>query len=423
MSKIATAEILCVGTELLLGDIVNTNAAFLSQRLADLGISVYRHTAVGDNPERLKAALAAALSSADLVITSGGLGPTYDDLTKETVAAYFERPMELDRHSLERIKTYFAKTGRAMTKNNEKQAMMPVGAHIFDNNYGTAPALAIRDDVKNKTVVMLPGPPGELIPLFNEMVAPYLQSQSDSVLVSKNIHIFGMGESAVEDKIKKIMTDSLNPTVAPYCKEGEVRLRVTAKSHSHGQAERMCDEMISRIEDTEVGDFVYGVDVGSLENALVALLKQKNLTLATAESLTGGLISEAITSVSGSSAVFRGGCVTYTNEIKNKLLGVSAQTLDAHGAVSAEVAMEMARGARLKLDTDIAVSATGLAGPDGDGTDTPVGTVFIGVSTKNGENYIKLSLSAMRSREYIRLVSAKNALNLAIKAAQKMTKN
>lgn len=423
MSKIATAEILCVGTELLLGDIVNTNAAFLSQRLADLGISVYRHTAVGDNPERLKAALAAALSSADLVITSGGLGPTYDDLTKETVAAYFERPMELDRHSLERIKTYFAKTGRAMTKNNEKQAMMPVGAHIFDNNYGTAPALAIRDDVKNKTVVMLPGPPGELIPLFNEMVAPYLQSQSDSVLVSKNIHIFGMGESAVEDKIKNIMTDSLNPTVAPYCKEGEVRLRVTAKNHSHGQAERMCDEMISRIEDTEVGDFVYGVDVGSLENALVALLKQKNLTLATAESLTGGLISEAITSVSGSSAVFRGGCVTYTNEIKNKLLGVSAQTLDAHGAVSAEVAMEMARGARLKLDTDIAVSATGLAGPDGDGTDTPVGTVFIGVSTKNGENYIKLSLSAMRSREYIRLVSAKNALNLAIKAAQKMTKN
>ena len=423
MSKIATAEILCVGTELLLGDIVNTNAAFLSQRLADLGISVYRHTAVGDNPERLKAALAAALSSADLVITSGGLGPTYDDLTKETVAAYFERPMELDRHSLERIKTYFAKTGRAMTKNNEKQAMMPVGAHIFDNNYGTAPALAIRDDVKNKTVVMLPGPPGELIPLFNEMVAPYLQSQSDSVLVSKNIHIFGMGESAVEDKIKNIMTDSLNPTVAPYCKEGEVRLRVTAKSLSHGQAERMCDEMISRIEDTEVGAFVYGVDVGSLENALVALLKQKNLTLATAESLTGGLISEAITSVSGSSAVFRGGCVTYTNEIKSKLLGVSAQTLDAHGAVSAEVAMEMARGARLKLDTDIAVSATGLAGPDGDGTDTPVGTVFIGVSTKNGENYIKLSLSAMRSREYIRLVSAKNALNLAIKAAQKMTKN
>ena len=418
MSKIVSAEILCVGTELLLGDIVNTNAAFLSQGLADLGISVYRHTAVGDNPQRLKAALDAALSSSDLVITSGGLGPTYDDLTKETVAEYFGLPMELHPRSLERIQEYFASTGRAMTENNRKQAMMPRGAHVFDNDYGTAPALAVRDEQANKTVIMLPGPPGELVPLFNEAVAPFLRQSSDSVLLSKNIYIFGMGESAVEASIKELMTESSNPTVAPYCKEGEVRLRVTAKSQSLECAKALCDQMIERIRATEVGRFIYGVDVGSLENALVGRLIRSGLTVSAAESLTGGLISELITSVSGSSAVFAGGFVTYTNSAKQSLLGVSEQTLADKGAVSAEVAMQMARGARERMGTDIAVSATGLAGPHGDGSENPVGTVFIGVSTRNGERFKKLSLSPMRSREYIRLVSARNALKLAVDACE-----
>ncbi len=418
MNNIKTAEILCVGTELLLGDIVNTNAAFLSQRLAALGICVYKHTAVGDNPERLRVALERALDCADLVITSGGLGPTYDDLTKETVADWFGRPLELHEESLERIRTYFARTGRKMPVNNEKQAMMPRGAHVFTNNYGTAPALAISTDTEpHKTVIMLPGPPGELMPIFKEEVEPYLKSCSDSVLVSKNIYIFGMGESAVDEVIKSIMRDSVNPTVAPYCKEGEVRLRVTAKADDEQTAASMCDGVIEQICASEVGNFVYGIDVDSLEHALVNVLHEKGLTLCCAESCTGGLIAERITSVAGCSDVFFGGCVTYTNEIKQALLGVSAATLERHGAVSAETAMEMARGARERLGTDIAVSATGIAGPSGGTAETPVGTVFIGLSTQNGEEYRKLTLSSMRSREYIRIVSASNALDMAIKAA------
>ena len=416
MKKISTAEILCVGTELLLGDIVNTNAAFLSRELAALGLGVYRHTAVGDNPQRLAKALEEALERADLVITSGGLGPTYDDLTKETVAAAFGLPLELHGHSLKRIEDYFARLGRAMTPNNAKQAMMPVGATVFDNDYGTAPSLAVTDKDTGKTVIMLPGPPGELIPIFRQKIAPYLRERTDAVLVSKNIHIFGLGESAVEDKIRDIMTESENPTVAPYCKEGEVRLRVTAKADSETAAAELCDGMIEKILSTEVGKFVYGIDVDSLERALVGKLIEKGRTLCCAESCTGGLIAQRITDVSGCSAVFFGGCVTYTNEMKMALLGVSGETLGRYTAVSPQTAMEMARGARLRLGTDIAVSATGYAGPTGGTESDPVGTVYIGLSTEKGEEYRRLSLSSMRSREYIRIVSASNALHMALKA-------
>ena len=416
MKKISTAEILCVGTELLLGDIVNTNAAFLSRELAALGLGVYRHTAVGDNPQRLAKALDEALERADLVITSGGLGPTYDDLTKETVAAAFGLSLELHGHSLKRIEDYFARLGRVMTPNNAKQAMMPVGATVFDNDYGTAPSLAVTDKDTGKTVIMLPGPPGELVPIFRLKIAPYLSERTDAVLVSKNIHIFGMGESAVEDKIRDIMTESENPTVAPYCKEGEVRLRVTAKADSETAAAELCDGMIEKILSTEVGKFVYGIDVDSLERALVGKLIEKGRTLCCAESCTGGLIAERITDVSGCSAVFFGDCVTYTNEMKMALLGVSGETLERYTAVSAQTAREMARGARLRLGTDIAVSATGYAGPTGGTESDPVGTVYIGISTEKGEEYRRLSLSSMRSREYIRIVSASNALHMALEA-------
>ncbi len=415
--QIETAEILCVGTELLLGDIVNTNAAYLSQQLAELGIHVYRHTAVGDNPERLRRALDAAFSEADLVITSGGLGPTYDDLTKETVAAYFGKKMEMHEESLATIRAYFERTGRVMTKNNEKQAMMPTGATVFPNHYGTAPSLAIEGGVNGeKTAIMLPGPPGELTRIFAEEVRPYLEKRRGATLVSKNIHIFGMGESAVEEKLKGIMTDSKNPTVAPYCKEGEVRLRVTAESDTKENAARMCDEMIERIQKTEVGRFIYGIDVGTLENAVVEYLHREGLTLSAAESCTGGLIAKRITDISGCSDVFYGGCVTYTNEIKQRLLGVSAETLEKYGAVSEQTAKEMAKGVRERLGTDIGVSATGIAGPTGGSAETPVGTVFIGISTKNGEKVRKLSLSPMRSRDYIRIVSVANAYDMILKA-------
>jgi len=414
--RIMTAEILCVGTELLLGDIVNTNAAYLSRQLAELGIHVYRHTAVGDNPQRLRHALDAAFGEADLVITSGGLGPTYDDLTKETVADYFGKKLVMHEESLCAIKAYFERTGREMTKNNEKQAMMPEGAVVFPNHYGTAPSLAIVGGEGNtKTAIMLPGPPGELTRIFAEEVRPYLESRRGAVLVSKNVHIFGMGESAVENCLADIMTEAKNPTVAPYCKEGEVRLRITAESHSREAASAMCDEVIARISDTEVGRYIYGIDVDSLERAVVDALHKKELTLSAAESCTGGLIAKRITDISGCSDVFFGGCITYTNEVKMRLLGVRAETLDRYGAVSAETAAEMAEGVRRSLGTDIGISATGIAGPGGGTEDTPVGTVFIGISDASGTQTRKLSLSSMRSREYIRIVSASNAYDMVLK--------
>ena len=410
--SIQRAEILCVGTELLLGDIVNSNAAFLSRKLAELGIGVYRHVAVGDNPERLSNELADCLSRAELVVMSGGLGPTKDDLTKETVAKYFGRDMELHAESLEYIRDYFAKTGRVMTKNNEKQAMMPKGAVVFRNRYGTAPALAIEDG--SKTVIMLPGPPVELIPLFEEEVIPYLEMRCGSAIVSRNVHFFGIGESALAEKMDDMLTDSQNPSVAPYCQSGEVRLRVTAKSDTKESAARMCDERVEQILQSEVGGFVYGVDVMTIENALVQALHESKLTLSAAESCTGGLIAKRITDIPGCSDVFFGGCVTYTNEVKMALLGVNKETLDAYTAVSAQVAMEMAKGVREKTGSDIALSATGIAGPGGGTEDAPVGTVYLGLSTPEGESYRRLSLSSNRSREFIRTVAATNAYDMAL---------
>lgn len=416
MRKIKSAEILCVGTELLLGDIVNTNAAFLSQKLAELGICVYRHTAVGDNPERLKAALESALSEVDLVITSGGLGPTYDDLTKETVAEYFGRGMYMDTHSLQRIEDFFAKTGRTMTENNRKQAMMPEGATVFDNDYGTAPSLALCGGEEDaKTVIMLPGPPNEIVPIFNEKVLPYLLSRTDKVIFSRNVQIFGMGESMLESYIGDMMKTSANPTVAPYCKSGEVRLRVTALAESHSEAKRLCDAAIEKISATEVGKHIYGVDVDSIEEAVLNILKERGLTLACAESCTGGLVGKRITDVSGASEVFLGGCIAYANEVKIKLLGVSAETLERYGAVSEQTAAEMAAGVRRAVGADIGVSVTGIAGPGGGTPNKPVGTVFVGISSKEGEQVRRLSLSSMRSRTFIRDVSVSNVMDMILK--------
>lgn len=415
-NNIKSAEILCVGTELLLGDIVNTNAAFLSQKLAELGICVYRHTVVGDNPRRLQLALAEALEHADMVITSGGLGPTYDDLTKETVAEYFGRNMRLDEHSLGRIEAYFKRVGRVMTDNNRKQAMMPEGAIVFDNDYGTAPALALCEgEGVGKTVIMLPGPPVEIVPIFNEKVIPYLLERRSSVIESKNVHIFGMGESAVETVIGDLMKKAQNPTVAPYCKEGEVRLRVTASAESRERALALCDEVIEKIYATEVGKYIYGVDIDSLENAVVKRLRERGLTLSLAESCTGGLAAKRITDISGCSDVFMGGCVTYANEAKMRLLGVSEETLERYGAVSELTAREMARGVRSSLGSDIGVSVTGIAGPTGGTPEKPVGTVYLGICSENFEEVRRLSLSSMRSREFIRNVSASNAFDMVLK--------
>jgi nicotinamide-nucleotide amidase len=409
------AEILCTGEELLLGDIVNTNAAFLSAELTNLGICVYHHSVVGDDPSRLEDCVREGLMRSDIVVVSGGLGPTKDDLTKETVARLFGREMKLHQESLAAIKAYFAKTNRVMSKNNEKQAMMPDGAIVFPNHFGTAPALALENE-QGQSVIMLPGPPSELVPLFFEQVAPYIKKKSPMAIVSKNIHFFGIGESALAEKIDELLIDTPTLTAATYCKEGEVRIRITARAASEAEAEEACKAYAEKIIKTEVGEFVYGIDARTIENAVVMALHASGLSLSAAESCTGGLIAKRITDISGCSDVFFGGCVTYTNDVKQRLIGVSAETLERYGAVSEQTAREMARGVRAATGSDIGVSATGIAGPTGGTAETPVGTVFLGISTPWGEDCRRLSLSPMRSREYIRLASATNAFDMVLKA-------
>ncbi|MBQ8387545.1 MAG: competence/damage-inducible protein A [Clostridia bacterium] len=409
------AEILCVGTELLLGDIVNTNAAYLSRKLAELGIAVYHQTVVGDNPTRLKAAFTSALEHADLVIVTGGLGPTCDDITRETAAELFGRELVLHEDILLQIEGYFKATCRNMTENNKRQAMVPVGAKILYNDRGTAPGLILEDEAEGKRMVLMPGVPKEMTAMYELSVLPYLKAQSDSAIASRNIHLFGIGESAAETILRKMMDEGVNPTVAPYAKEGEVRIRVTARAENEEAALALCDGTVEEIRKTEVGQYIYGVDVGSVEAALVAALRAAGKTIACAESCTGGLVAKRIVDISGCSDVFLGGAVTYANSAKEKLAGVSHETLEAHGAVSEETAMEMARGVRLALGADVGVSTTGVAGPGGGTPEKPVGTVFIGLSAEGGDTFKKLSLSSMRDRDYIRFVSASNALHFALK--------
>lgn len=417
-SKIKSAEILCVGTELLLGDIINTNAAYLSRRLAELGISVFHQSVVGDNPERLAHELTDAFSRADLVVLTGGLGPTADDLTKETVASLFGAPLTLDEEALDFIKSYFKKRGLTMTKNNEKQALVPEGCIVFHNDCGTAPGMAIEGGegsaLEGRAAILLPGPPREMTAMFEKSALPYLKSRTDSALVSKNVHLIGIGESAAETILRPLIDECKNPTIAPYAKAGEVRMRVTARGKNADEAAAMCDEVIERIRATEVGRFIYGIDVGSIENAVLLKLSAEGKTLASAESCTGGYIAKRLTDLSGASAVFCGSAVTYANEAKIKLLGVKEETLARVGAVSEEVAVEMAEGIRRVLGTDIGISTTGIAGPTGGTEEKPVGTVYIAISTERGTRAKRLNLSPQRDRDYIRTVAATNALALVL---------
>ncbi|MBQ9802249.1 MAG: competence/damage-inducible protein A [Clostridia bacterium] len=416
------AEILCVGTELLIGDIVNTNAAYLSRRLATLGIGVYRQAVVGDNPARLREDVTAALSRSDLVIMSGGLGPTYDDLTKETVAGVFGREMYMHTPSLARIESYFASTGRTMTENNKKQAMMPQGAVVFPNDYGTAPALALENE-EGKVVVMLPGPPRELEPLFREQVEPYLKKRCAAILVSRNLHIVGMGESAVEAALPQELRDSKNPTVAPYCATGEVRLRVTARDADEAHATALCDRMVARLMSLPIGAYVYGINVPAPEHALVAELAARGLSVATAESCTGGLIAKKLTDVAGCSSVVAGGAVTYQTREKTRILGVDPALIEANTVVSAPVAEAMARGALVAFDADVAIATTGYAGPGGGTEESPVGTVFVAIADRHETVCHRFTLGAFRDRSYIREVSSVRAISEALAFLRKNPKN
>ncbi len=407
----AVCEIISVGTEILLGDIVNTDAQFLSVELAKMGISVLHQTTVGDNPERLRKALEIACGRSDIIIASGGLGPTPDDLTKEVCCEFFQKECKLDKTSLEKMESYFVSKGIEMPESNKKQAMLPVDGVIFPNDNGTAPGCAIEKNSKH--ILMLPGPPREIKPMFLNYAVPYLRQFSDKVIVSHNVRTFGIGESDMAQRVDDLL-QSENPTVAPYAKEGEALLRVTAMADNKEEADKLIQPVVKVIK-SRLKDFVYGIDEPNIESAVVKMLKEKGLTLATAESCTGGLIGKRLTDVPGASSVYGCGIISYSNEVKESILGVSKENLINYGAVSEQVAREMAMGALKISGADIAVSVTGIAGPDSDNTDKPVGLIYLSLAAKDGTVYTKKLMTGKSGpgcREYNRLVTASNAFNL-----------
>lgn len=399
-------EIISVGTELLLGEIANTDAQDISQGLAELGFSTLYHTVVGDNPERLRDILKRAFERVDIVITTGGLGPTYDDLTKEICAEVMGAPLEMDEDSLERIRVRFAKMQKVMTSNNEKQAMMPRGCTIFSNDWGTAPGCAMEKN--GQYLLMLPGPPKECRPMFLYRAMPYLTALSGSVIHSDWVRLYGIGESNMEAILRPMMETAENPSLAPYAKEGECLVRITSRAETDAEAAAMNAPYLEKVCEI-LKDYVYGVNVQSLEEVVVRRFAEQGKTLACAESCTGGLLSKRITDISGASAVLIGSAVTYSNETKQKLLGVSAETLRSHGAVSEETAREMAIGVRNLMRTDVGVSITGIAGPASDDTHKPVGLVYIGMATKDGVTAREYHFAGDRAS--VRRSSSSTALN------------
>ena len=407
MSKLAVCELISVGTEILLGDILNTDAQFLSIELAKLGISVIHQSTVGDNRERLLTQLKEAADRSDIIILSGGLGPTPDDLTKEVCCEFFGKKMFLHEPTVEKIKTYFSTKGMKMAQNNLKQAMLPKDCVIFPNDNGTAPGMAIEKDGVH--ILVLPGPPRELKPMFRNCAVPYLMQFSDRIIVSHNIRTFGIGESLMAERVNDLF-DAENPTVAPYAKDGEALLRVTAMARTKEEAENLCKPVINEIKNRLDG-FVYGVDYTCIEEAVIEKLKEKHMKVATAESCTGGLIAKRITDVPGASEVFDCGIISYANEIKHRVLGVSEDDLNKYGAVSEPVARQMAQGALKVSGADIAVSVTGIAGPDSDSTNKPVGLVYIGLADRDNV-WVRELRTSRKDRSYNRYVSASNALNM-----------
>ena len=407
MSKLAVCELISVGTEILLGDILNTDAQYLSIELAKLGISVIHQSTVGDNRERLLAQLDEAAKRSDIIILSGGLGPTPDDLTKEVCCEFFGKEMFLHEPTVEKIKKYFSSKGIEMAQNNLKQAMLPKDCVIFPNDNGTAPGMAIEKDGVH--ILVLPGPPRELKPMFQNCAVPYLMQFSDRIIVSHNIRTFGIGESSMAERVNDLF-DAQNPTVAPYAKDGEALLRVTAMAMTKEDAESLCEPIIEEIK-KRLDAYVYGVDYNCIEEAVVGMLKEHHLKVATAESCTGGLIAKRITDVPGASEVFECGIISYANGIKHKVLGVSEDDLNKYGAVSEPVAKQMAQGALKVSGADIAVSVTGIAGPGSDSTGKPVGLVYIGLADKENV-WVREIRTSRRDRSYNRYVSASNALDM-----------
>jgi nicotinamide-nucleotide amidase len=407
--NIERAEILTIGTEILLGDLVDTNTAWLSTNLARLGVGIYRHTTVGDNKKRIVCAMEDAASRADLVITTGGLGPTSDDMTNECLAELAGLPMVEYAEARAHVDEMFRRFGRTPTPSNYSQALFPEGAKLIPNPLGTAPGALL--EVNGTLFATLPGVPSEMRGMFEETLAPLIKSRTDGSIVSRTLWFAGIGESAVAERVQEFL-DASDPTVAPLAGMGKVRLRITTRAANPEEAEKkiqpVADEILARL-----GEYHFGVDDETLESAVARLLTGRNATISLAESCTGGLLAKRLTDLPGSSAYFKEGLVTYSNESKERLLGVPAEMIEEHGAVSEPVAKKMADGVRRLAGTDYALSVTGVAGPDGGTREKFVGLVWVGLSSKEGVEAHRLDLSAWaRSRDSIRERSANAAFDI-----------
>ncbi|MFV0527391.1 MAG: competence/damage-inducible protein A [Lachnospiraceae bacterium] len=406
-------ELISVGTEILLGNIVNTNAAYLSKKCADLGLSLYYQTVVGDNDARLTNVTKTALERSDVLIYTGGLGPTKDDLTKEVVAQVFNLPLVEDaawRVKLEEFLEIFVKNhpGRVATSNNWKQALIIEGAKVLPNSNGTAPGLLLEKD--GKTVILLPGPPNELKPMFKEQVFPYLRSLQPEIIYSQMIKICGIGESQVESEISDLIEAQSNPTIAPYAKTGEVHLRVTAKAQSEAEAKELNKPMLTELKKRFGRNIFTSDEDETLSDVIITLMKNLKMTLSLAESCTGGWLASKMVSHAGASEVFKEGFVTYSNKAKRRTIAVHKETLKKYGAVSAQTAIEMARGGNRQAHTDVCVSITGIAGPGGGSPAKPVGTVFIACAIHDKVKVSEFHFTG--EREKIREQAAVAALTL-----------
>ncbi len=404
------AELIAVGTELLMGQISNTNAQYLSQRLPALGIGVYYHSVVGDNPLRLEESLRTAMERCEIIILTGGLGPTQDDLTKETVAKVLGLNMVYDEISAECIRKYFSCLGKTMVESNLKQAYFPEGSKILYNDEGTAPGCII--ETENNTVIMLPGPPREMKPMFEKSVEPYFSDKIGEKLSSAFVKITGMGESSVEDALMPLIDHQTNPTFATYAKTGDVTLRVTASGENREEADSLLNAALEKVKNI-LGENVYSVSGEELEEVVVKRFIKEGKTLALAESCTGGMLAERLTNVSGASEVLKYGLVTYSNEAKEKLLGVERETLENFGAVSRETALSMCRGLKKLSGASVCVSITGIAGPTGGTPEKPVGLVYIGIASDDSEECIECRFNG--NRERIRTLTVINVLGNLLK--------
>lgn len=407
MSK--KVEILSVGTELLMGQIANTNAQYISQRLPEVGLGVFYHSVVGDNPERLTECLSHALSRSDIIITTGGLGPTQDDLTKEVIAKALNLEMKLDEKSAEYIKEYFSKTGRIMVESNLRQAYFPENSIILDNDEGTAPGCIIQHN--GKIIILLPGPPKELIPMFNKHLLKFFKDISEAPLTSKFLRVVGIGESLVEKKLMALVDGQINPTIATYAKDGIVTIRVTAHDDGEIPAALLVSDTCGKISSI-LGDAVYTDENEELEYTVLKLLKENDLTFACAESCTGGMLSELMTAIPGASQVFKCAAVTYSTDSKTNILGVDPDLISKYDVVSKETALAMVKCMSQRSGADVTVSITGYAGPKSG--DEPVGKVCIGVSAPGCQNVKEFHFTGNRDR--IRVLSVINALDMVRRA-------